>query len=60
MFNAANEVAVARVLDGSLPFVRIPAAIERALSALGDRSGDDLPALLAADAAARSLVQEFR
>ena len=60
VFNAANEVAVARVLDGSLPFARIPAAIEHALAALGDRSGDDLPALLAADAAARSLVQEFR
>jgi len=60
VFNAANEVAVARVLDGSLPFVRIPAAIEHALTALGDRPGDDLPALLAADAAARTLVQEFR
>ncbi len=60
VFNAANEVAVARVLDGSLPFARIPAAIDHALSAVGDRPGDDLPALLAADAAARSLVQEFR
>lgn len=60
VFNAANEAAVARFLDGSLSFGGIPAAIESALTRLGDRSGDDLPALLAADAAARTLVQEFR
>jgi 1-deoxy-D-xylulose-5-phosphate reductoisomerase len=60
VFNAANEAAVARFLDGSLTFVGIPGAIESALTRLGDRSGDDLPALLAADAAARILVQEFR
>ena len=60
VFNAANEAAVARFLEGSLSFVGIPGAIELALTRLGDRSGDDLPALLAADAAARSLVQEFR
>lgn len=60
VFNAANETAVARFLDGSLQFSGIPGAIERALTRLGDRSGDDLPALLAADAAARVLVQEYR
>ena len=60
VFNAANEAAVARFLDGSLSFGGIPGAIELALTRLGDRSGDDLPALLAADAAARTLVQEFR
>jgi len=60
VFNAANEAAVARFLDGSLTFSGIPAAIELALTTLGDRSGDDLPALLAADAAARVLVQEYR
>ena len=60
VFNAANEAAVARFLDGSLPFGGIPGAIELALTRLGDRSGDDLPALLAADAAARVLVQEYR
>ena len=60
VFNAANEVAVARVLDGSLPFVRIPAAIDAALSRLGAMPGDDRAALDAADRAARALVQEFR
>jgi len=60
VFNAANEAAVARFLEGSLSFGGIPGAIELALARLGDRSGDDLPALLAADAAARVLVQEFR
>jgi 1-deoxy-D-xylulose-5-phosphate reductoisomerase len=60
VFNAANEAAVARFLAGSLQFSGIPGAIELALSRLGDRSGDDLPALLAADAAARVLVQEYR
>jgi len=59
VFNAANEAAVARFLGGALPFRAIPAAIELALTRLGDRSGDDLDALLAADAAARALVQEY-
>jgi 1-deoxy-D-xylulose-5-phosphate reductoisomerase len=60
VFNAANEVAVSRFLDGSLPFVGIPAAIERALDRLGGMPGPDLSSLLAADAAARSLVLEYR
>jgi 1-deoxy-D-xylulose-5-phosphate reductoisomerase len=60
VFNAANEAAVARVLDGSLPFSRIPAAIEAALTRLGGLPDDDKTALLAADVAARALVQEFR
>ncbi len=60
VFNAANEAAVARFLSGTLKFSGIPGAIELALSRLGDRSGDDLPALIAADAAARVLVQEYR
>lgn len=59
VFNAANEVAVARVLDGSLPFVRIPAAIDAALTRHGAMPGDDRAALDAADRAARALVQEF-
>jgi 1-deoxy-D-xylulose-5-phosphate reductoisomerase len=60
VFNAANEAAVARVLDGSLPFSRIPQAIEAALSRHGGLSGADKSALLAADAAARQTVQELR
>jgi 1-deoxy-D-xylulose-5-phosphate reductoisomerase len=60
VFNAANEVAVSRFLDGSLPFGAIPASIDRALDRLGGMAGKDLSSLLAADAAARSLVQEYR
>jgi 1-deoxy-D-xylulose-5-phosphate reductoisomerase len=59
VFNAANEAAVARVLDGSLQFARIPVAIERALAQLGSVRGDDRDSLLAADAAARRIVQEM-
>ena len=60
VFNAANEAAVARVIEGSLPFAQIPAAIESALVHGADHPAHDLPALLAADAAARALVLEFR
>jgi 1-deoxy-D-xylulose-5-phosphate reductoisomerase len=60
VFNAANEAAVARVLDGSLLFSRIPEAIDAALTRLGAMPGDDLISLRAADAAARVLVQELR
>lgn len=59
VFNAANEAAVARVLDGSLPFVKIPSAIDAALSRHGAMPGDDRTALHAADQAARTLVKEF-
>ncbi len=60
VFNAANEVAVARFLEGTLPFGGIAAAVGAALDRLADRPAEDLPSLLAADAAARALVQEFR
>ena len=56
---AANEGAVARFLDGTLPFAGIPRAIGAALERHADHPATDLPALLAADAAARALVQEF-
>jgi 1-deoxy-D-xylulose-5-phosphate reductoisomerase len=59
VFNAANEAAVARVLDGSLKFARIPAAIEAALAQHAGMPGDDRESLAAADAAARGEVQRF-
>ncbi len=59
VFNAANEQAVARFLDGELSFGDIARAIASALSACGDAAGDTLEALVAADAAARAHVQEF-
>ena len=59
VFNAANELAVARFLDGELSFPDIARAIASALSACGDAVGDTLEALVAADAVARAHVREF-
>lgn len=62
VFNAANEAAVARFLDGSLRFGDIPRAIEAALAAAaGDPAGaaPSREALLAADGAARVLVRNW-
>jgi 1-deoxy-D-xylulose-5-phosphate reductoisomerase len=60
VFNAANEKAVARFLEGGLSFVDIPQAIESALDALGDLPGGSREALLAADAAAREHVTKLQ
>lgn len=56
VFNAANEAAVARFLDGKLRFAGIAACVASAVSSLGHMPGDSLDALLAADAAARAHV----
>ena len=58
VFNAANEQAVARFLDGKLSFCDIPKVIEAALEALAGCLGDTREELMAADAAARVLVNE--
>lgn len=60
VFNAANEAAVARVIAGSLDFVKIPSAIDAALTRHAGLPGDTLEQLRAADAAARLTVEEFR
>ncbi len=59
VFNAANEEAVARFLDGVISFGDIARAIESALRACGDMAGDTLEALVAADQSARAHVREF-
>ncbi len=59
VFNAANEAAVARFLNGELPFGGIARAIESALGAFGAMAGDTLEALVSADTSARTHVQEF-
>ncbi|MDZ7630693.1 MAG: 1-deoxy-D-xylulose-5-phosphate reductoisomerase [Gemmatimonadaceae bacterium] len=59
VFNAANEQAVARFLDGEIAFGDIARAIASALDAVGDSAGDTLEALVAADALARAHVREF-
>ncbi|ROH91002.1 1-deoxy-D-xylulose-5-phosphate reductoisomerase [Stagnimonas aquatica] len=56
VFNAANEVAVARFLDGRLAFTAIAGLVERVLEAAGSAdlvTGDELEAVLAVDAWAR-------
>jgi 1-deoxy-D-xylulose-5-phosphate reductoisomerase len=53
VLNAANEVAVESFLAGHLPFTAIARIIGDALDALGTGPAGDLPAVLAADAAAR-------
>jgi 1-deoxy-D-xylulose-5-phosphate reductoisomerase len=53
VYNAANEVAVARCLAGAIRFVDIPSAVADALDALAGAPGDSLEALLAADGEAR-------
>lgn len=57
VFNAANEVAVASFLAGSLSFGGIAERVAAALDDLGGLPGDSLEHLLAADAAARHHVQ---
>ncbi len=60
VFNAANEEAVARFLDGTLRFVEIPKAIGSALEALGDATAPDRAALGALDAEARRHVRNWQ
>ena len=53
VLNAANEVAVALFLARKLGFLDIAAVVEETLAELGHLPVPDLPAVLAADAAAR-------
>jgi 1-deoxy-D-xylulose-5-phosphate reductoisomerase len=57
ILNAANEVAVAAFLAGSLGFLAIPELIERTLSALPAEPADDLAVLLASDHRARRMAE---
>jgi 1-deoxy-D-xylulose-5-phosphate reductoisomerase len=57
VYNAANEIAVAAFLSGRLPFLGIPRITEGTLAALAAAPAGDLPAILAADAAARRFAE---
>jgi 1-deoxy-D-xylulose-5-phosphate reductoisomerase len=59
VFNAANERAVAAFLAGKIAFADIPRAISSALGKLGGMPSGSREQLLAADSAARRLVQEM-
>jgi 1-deoxy-D-xylulose-5-phosphate reductoisomerase len=54
VLNAANEVAVAALLDGRLPFCGVAAVIERALAAVPGGRVDSLEEALAVDREARA------
>jgi 1-deoxy-D-xylulose-5-phosphate reductoisomerase len=59
VLNAANEVAVHAFLAGRLPFMGIPAVIERALERVGAASVHGFDSLYEADAAARAVAGEM-
>ena len=59
VYNAANEQAVAKFLDGAIGFYDIARAIESALAALGGLPAGSREALGEADAAARRHVNEL-
>jgi 1-deoxy-D-xylulose-5-phosphate reductoisomerase len=59
VLNAANEVAVARFLDGAVPFNAIAASIAHALERLADGGVSTLEELLEADRQARSLTEAY-
>ena len=59
VFNAANECAVAAFLAGKIAFADIPRGISAALQKLSAMPSGSREQLLAADSAARRLVQEM-
>ncbi len=59
VLNAANEVAVARFLDGAVPFTAIPDSIAHAMDKLAGEPADSLEALLDADRRAREVASDY-
>jgi 1-deoxy-D-xylulose-5-phosphate reductoisomerase len=59
VLNAANEVAVAAFLDRRIPFVEIPALIERALDRLPQAGLTSIEQCVGVDAEARRRVLEW-
>ena len=58
VLNAANEVAVARFLDGELGFTGIAEVVERTLDSIEIGAADSLDELLAVDAHARGIAEQ--
>lgn len=59
VFNAANEAAVERFINGSLSFDRIPSAVDFALGKCHFMPASNLQEILEADAAARRAVEGY-
>lgn len=58
VLNAANEVAVARFLEGGLAFTRIAELVDRTLNRFDHTDADDLEDLLHTDSEARKLAEQ--
>jgi len=59
VLNAANEIAVAAFLDGTLPFLAIPELIEATLEAMPPEPVADLAGVIHADLTAREQAQRM-
>lgn len=59
VFNAADEVAVAAFLDGRIGFLDIVEVISRTVAQLGSQPVSDLASVLAVDAEAREVAEDF-
>ncbi len=60
VFNAANEIAVARFLQNELPYLAIPKVIDSVLEQLATTPVPNIESLLALDAEARSRAETFQ
>jgi len=58
VLNAANEVAVAAFLDQGLPYLQIPAVVEKVLNTIPSINADSLELILDVDARARRTAEE--
>jgi len=59
VLNAANEVAVAAFLDEGMPYLQIPAIVEKTLNSIATSNADSLERILDADAQARKVACDF-
>jgi 1-deoxy-D-xylulose-5-phosphate reductoisomerase len=57
ILNAANEIAVAAFLDSKLPYLQIPAIVERTLNQLQVQAATSLELILEVDSQARSVAK---
>ena len=59
ILNAANEIAVAAFLEERIPFLQIPAIVEKTLSAFSVTHASSLELILEVDAQARAIARDL-
>ena len=59
ILNAANEIAVAAFLEERIPFLQIPAIVEKTLSAISVTHASSLELILEVDAQARAIARDL-